>query len=812
MVARPGQYQASLNSGELAPDVWGRSDIKQFYSAASLMLNAEPVPQGGFDALPGTREAGFVRGALAEHAYAGVANYGPHVAGAVLYTATFASAAIDAVDLIGFASSVATTGILQLESSPDGAVWTAFGAAFNARAIARTRRIALPPGQGRTCTRIRLRLTAAPGGSLTFSLDDLKLQKETAIGTTGRIFDHTYAVESAFTVVLTPFNVDVWKGDVFVAAMNLNLSALQLPGVTREQRFDTMLLFHPDLPTQRIMRRDSDTDWSSDVAPFANIPNVDYGEVYGNIVNDQWKITIQWSAGPMTAQLEMQINGEDTASVTIFDNGLGAPDWPRFANDVRLAVEALPSVANGVIVTYDAPGGVQYATVTIEFAGAGNAGSQFSVAPRIVNVTFAAANASHIVFGDPGGEPIASPTRGYPVTGNFYQDRLYLGGFRSEPSALLGSVTGEYFDLNTRIESASGGLLFRLDVDGAERVQFLVRSRHLVIFTNEAEYYVTDRAIARGTVPNVARSSRNGIAPGIRPVEGEDGLIYVGRSRSIIYAAVYSDVSQKYESEPISLLASHLARILKSAAIQRASASTDAARYLVVRDDGLMVIGVMIRNQDVTAFVRFVTDGFVRDVAVDGANEAYLLVQRQIGGAPRLVRERMSPDADMHQERVFAFEADVGTVTGLASHEGATVWANCDGYYEGPLTVTGGAVSLPYPARNIVIGRWTPPDVRTLPVPRLVGERTVLQRPARVHTVRLHLSGATSVAIGANDRPARDVALLRGGDLGDVPVMPFTGDVKATGLMGWTEDGIVSITQVRPGKFRVRNITVEARV
>ena len=44
MVARPGQYQASLNSGELAPAVWGRSDIKQFYSGASLMAGAEPVP------------------------------------------------------------------------------------------------------------------------------------------------------------------------------------------------------------------------------------------------------------------------------------------------------------------------------------------------------------------------------------------------------------------------------------------------------------------------------------------------------------------------------------------------------------------------------------------------------------------------------------------------------------------------------------------------------------------------------------------------------------------------------------------------
>ena len=59
MVARPGTGQQSMNSGELSPELAGRVDIKQYYSAGLRFLNIEPVPQAGFRNLPGTR---YVRG------------------------------------------------------------------------------------------------------------------------------------------------------------------------------------------------------------------------------------------------------------------------------------------------------------------------------------------------------------------------------------------------------------------------------------------------------------------------------------------------------------------------------------------------------------------------------------------------------------------------------------------------------------------------------------------------------------------------------------------------------------------------------
>jgi hypothetical protein len=810
MVARPGQYQASLNAGELAPAVWGRSDIKQFYSGASLMQNAEPVPQGGFAALPGTVETGYARGTLADiPAPATFAGLGPHAVPATIYQAAFASTQLVAcVDVQGLGADIPVLGLLRLETTQDYTSWLPFGEPFSATSTVRTRRIAVPPGLGIPALAVRLRLFGVPPSAATFSLAGFICRTEvTLIPPAVREFAFTYSIEDAFTVVLTPFHADIWKGDQFVGAAQTPVTAAMLPTLSREQSLNTMILWHPDMAPWRIMRRDNGFDWSGDAAPFVNLPLVDYGGTYANIVPDAWRITIQWSSGPEGLILEVNVNGEDAVGVQL---GVG-PNWTAFAANLKTTIEALPSVQPGIDVTFSAPGGASYATLDINFGGA-NAGQRFAVTPRITNVTTAAAIASHIVLGDPGGEEIMSSLRGWPATGLFYQDRLVPAGFRSEPGAVLPSVSGEYFDLNTRIENSAGAVLFRLGTSGAERVQHLARSKHLMIFTNEAEYFVSDRAIVRGTPPNVPQSSRNGSAEGIRPVENDGGILYAGRSRSVIYAATYSDVSQSYESEPISLLASHLTSDVTAMDLQRSSRSTDASRLWVVRDGGAMSVGVLIRGQDVTAFTRFVTDGLVRDVCVDGGNVTWLLVERLVGGTPRILRERVSDAAVMHQERSFAYATPQTLVSGLASMEGAAVWAIADGYAQGPLTVTGGAITLLHGALSVTVGRWTPPRVRTLPLPRTVGERVVLQRPVRAHTVRAHLLGTTSLAIAANGRPARDVPLLRGGEVSDRPIPPYDGPVAVEGLFGWSDEGFVEFTQTRPGAFRIRSITVEARI
>jgi hypothetical protein len=809
MVARPGTYQASFNAGELAPSVWGRSDIKQFYSGASLMQNCEPVPQGGFDALPGTRHTSYVRGAFSVLAGTLTVTGGPHAAPAVLAELVLgAPASVGAVDVTGLSASVAGSHVIVIEALVGG-VWVQLGSTMTAAAVTRDRRRAFAPAAPQLASAVRLRLTSTPAAATTFAVGALVAYGE-ALGlpAAAREFDFTYSITEAFTAVLTPGHVDLFDGDQWIGCAALALTASQVMVCKREQRLNTMYLLHPDVAPIRLMRRDSSGDWSSEAAPFENIPLVDLGGTYGNVVNDVWRITIRYSGGAAGLALEVNVNGEDAAAVTLA--GSTAPDLAAFVAGVQAALVSLPSVQPGVTVTMvstDASATV----LEVIFAGAGNAGQRFTMTARINNVTTAAATTSHTAFGDPGGEAIMSVSAGWPVTGAFYQDRLFVAGFRSEPGAVAGSVSGEYLDLNTKIENAAGAVLARLNSRGAERIEHMIESRHLVILTTNAEYYISDRAIVRTTPPNVVQSSRNGCAPLVAPVENEGGILYVGQSRAILYACSYSDVTQVYESEPLTLLASHLARGVNGMAVQKSSESTDAARLFITRDDGQMTVGIMIRNQDVTAFVRFVTDGLVRQACVDGANRVTLLVERMVAGQPRLMREIMDPAMVMHACVSFTYGSPQTVITGLGMFEGATVWVSADGYFDKSHVVTGGQLVLPYAATQVTVGRWTPPRARTLPMPRLVGERTQLARPIRVHTVRARLAGGNSLAIAANGGPARDVALFRAGDVGDQPIQPQERSISVTGLAGFSDEGFVEFTQTRPGYFAIRDITIEAR-
>ncbi|MCT7662326.1 hypothetical protein [Shinella kummerowiae] len=58
-----GGLKSSLNAGQFAERLLGRVNVKQYYSAAKRMVGIEPVPQSGFQLLPGTRRMGLLIGA-----------------------------------------------------------------------------------------------------------------------------------------------------------------------------------------------------------------------------------------------------------------------------------------------------------------------------------------------------------------------------------------------------------------------------------------------------------------------------------------------------------------------------------------------------------------------------------------------------------------------------------------------------------------------------------------------------------------------------------------------------------------------------
>jgi len=697
MVAKPGTYQASFNAGELAPELWGNTGLKQFYSGLSAARNIAPVPQGGFDLLPRSRHLGVI------------------------------------------------------------------GNAANAR-----------------------------------------------------LFRFTVSRAFAYVVILTAGQLAIWRNGVQLATVGAPYAEADVPFVKVVQRAETMMLFHQAYEPKRLIRRGSDTSWTLDAAPFVHVPDVDYGGAYAK-TDEVWRIYFYWpqsggfgGASAPNFGFVVSVDGIETATVTVPYAG-SVFDWTATALALQDALVALSNVETGVSVSV-----VAKTTCTsqlqVVFSGALNSGQSFTVSGRVVTTGDAALQTSRTTIGKPGGESLFSPSRGYAACAAFYQDRLVQGGFASKGSAWLASRTSEYFDQNVELTSASGAMLINIDADGSEEIEHIVQARHLCFFTSDAEYFVADRALQKTQPPNVVRSSTYGASKRVPPVFEESSLLFVSREESVVYAATYNEVASAYEASPQSLLSSHLIFGIRDAALQVSTSATDSQRYFLPRDDGVMVVALLIRNQDVYPFVRWETDGKVRAIVVDGANVPHMLVQRQIGGVAKLCFERLEDGLLLDGAVTQYFGTPTTAIGGLWMHDGATCWAIVDGYVEGPFTVAGGSITLANAGSVVTVGRWTAPYAATLPLPRDVGQRTVLKRPCRVHTVQLDVIGTTSLAVGANGQPARDVPLARVSDPMDAPTPPYTGEKIITGIAGFSQDGIAVITQLRPGALQVRNVTLQAKV
>ncbi len=526
---------------------------------------------------------------------------------------------------------------------------------------------------------------------------------------------------------------------------------------------------------------------------------VDEGD--GSTLPEIWEIEFSGlTAGGTTtggSVFILTVSNQDTQSIAY------RSDMTSLANSIRAAILDLPNVNPGITVTSPSA-----RRIDIEFTGAGNEGDGWAISSRVVNKADAAVLAFKETPGVPPGEPLISEERGYPHCGAFYGQRLLVGGFKSLPNAWMMSKVGDYYNFDQRLTEANGPALIPMDVPGGERIERIVPNRNLLIFTTKAEYWLAERALSKTSAPNHVQSSRNGTRRGVPIVENEGTAVYVHANGDVLGEFRYTDVEGNFVSTDISLLAPHLVNNVKDQALRRSAGATSGNLNALVQDDGQARLITVLREQEVTAFTRMVTTGTAIAVSVNGRNEMSWLVQRP--DARRL--ERFEYGLLLDGALSFAFGVATSTITGLERFNGQVIWAVAHDDVFGPFTVAGGKIDLPVAVTAVTVGTWSPPVVDTLPLPRTVGPNMVLRRRARIHSVVLSVIDTTSIALGVNGKPPRDLDLLRYGAPADVPELqaPFTGEIKIRGLKGYEDDPFVRITQIRPGRMTVRSITVEA--
>lgn len=822
MAPRPGTYQASMTAGELDRRVHGRTDIKQYYAGAAYMQRLTPVPQSGCtnDSLLGSQLLGQIRPVQQALAFTvtqffdpgvdpnimqdlGVVKTTPPVnAPAILVTVDLGSVqAVSSLDLIEFAGTNASGNRpLFCQSSADGAGWQAFGSSYAIDVESRTRRFSLFPGGSRQARYLRVVVDGAATYPGVMTVLGVRVNTN-GTAASFRIRKFTFSRDESYALVFTVNNIDVWRDNIWQAAIPAGLSDDQVATVDAVQQLDTMFLLHEGLQPLRVMRQGADDEWTCWFAPFRRIPEVDLGGVYVNGLSAIYGLQLVNTSG--TGIFVLSVNGEDTEGLV--EQSTAAATCAV----IKAGIEALPSVEPGIVVTYD--GGTS--TYSIEFGGADNLGSGWTMTARMVSPAAGAIVVSQRRKGRDGGEPIMSAGRGWPRCGAFYQQRLVLGGFAAKPNAWLASATGDYFDFNIDVVADTGAYLGAIDTVGAERIERIVFGTFLHFLTSDREYYLTDATLKRSQAPNIRKATDNGIRRGVPAVTTDTTTLFAHKNGSNIVEMVYSDAEQNYVATNISVLSSDLLKGITDMAFRGAIDADDAGALHVVNADGTMRVFVMLKQQDITAAPgRFETDGLVRTVCVTGQDQVLIGVVRPVGSGTVQTLELVGGDVPLDCWQRFTAPSATTLVSGLAGfHEGRTVWAIADGVPTGPFTVSGGQITLPVAATVVEIGRWQRSELHLLPVPKEVGDKAVVQRPVRVCAVRAHVIDTSSIALGSETDGPFDIDLLDYGQPSDVQLLtnPVTRLIAIEGLRGWSEEGKVVVSQKRPGRLGLRDITVE---
>ena len=824
MVARPSAPFRSAHAGEFSSSAAGRVDIKQYYSAGLAFKNVEPVPQGGFRQMGGSRRTGIWRAPLAARAITSPStSAGPHTGTQTVWTGTVAGT-VAAVLVTGFEISDGQA-TFTVEAQIGG-VWIVLGGPFSVNPeAAETRLAASAPGSQAVATALRIRATFSTSSTV-------------AVAAVAAYFEDGAALSPRF-VTLTSDDAVTYVGFVTAGIADFfteagHCGAAWLPDVTQAMLPDldfyaegnTIGVFHGALETVRIFRvpAGQGCDWRVDAWPYDALPVADLGGDYAK-TDDLWEIFLRFpSDGDEYMYVSITVDGESTDAVPLRDIS-GNPctiasnqiDWSRLALDLQTELRGLPSLGNGAGVVDGAlPGNNRKLTVSFSDELSGR---EYQVSATITNTAAMSALPVHSQVGDTELEPLWSPTRGWPGSADLAQDRLVHARNPAVSGAIAMSQIGEYFTFNTKVQGDNGARLDKIRSQTSETILAAKESQYLLVFSDRGAYFVPNRTIERNTPLNFVKASETGMQPNCKPfdLEGVDyyvainpeGLDHAADGGRQLLKIVYDDVSTRYNATPVSLLATHLVDRIVRSCRQRPLNDLDAAKGWLMRTDGRLIAGQFIDSQDILGFCEWIAaaGGRVREIGIDGRNRLWLAVER----SGRLTIE-LYDMACVLQDAVAAEPDLAGAVTGLPYEDGAVLWAVADGYVIGPFAAAGGAIDLEDSYSDVVIGRWQAPRFESMPQVMVLPSDDVIWRPGRIHTAHMNVIETTSLAIGANGEPAQEVALTRAGDPADAPPPPRSELVTVAGLTGAMDGPTLVITQTKPGALRARDYSIGAKL
>ena len=231
-----------------------------------------------------------------------------------------------------------------------------------------------------------------------------------------------------------------------------------------------------------------------------------------------------------------------------------------------------------------------------------------------------------------------------PVTGTFFEQRLWLGGPPNAPQTLWGSRIGDFTDLTLGPKN-DDGVEFTIASNTLNQIKHMVSARSLIIMTTGEEFTVsgTQDSGITATGVRIRTNTAHGISD-TSPMKIGGEVIFAQKGGRRIRAISYEALTDSNTAPDISILAEHITGI--DGIAEMAFAEEPDFIAWIIANDGRLLSLTLLRQQEVIAWAQHDSPGeggLFEHVAVipEGSiDQTYLGICRSIDGTPVLSRHQ----------------------------------------------------------------------------------------------------------------------------------------------------------------------------
>lgn len=297
-----------------------------------------------------------------------------------------------------------------------------------------------------------------------------------------------------------------------------------------------------------------------------------------------------------------------------------------------------------------------------------------------------------------------SAYRGYPAAVALNKGRLWTVG----KDKLWGSVVDDYENHDAATVGDAGPINRSVGEGSVNSAQWLVSTGDLIVGTDGDVYRVRATAFDEPITPlnfTLAPITKRGCA-NVDAAFMDGSVLFVDSSRQRLYMLDPTQYGAYSASDASALVPEHLRPAVVNLTVQH----TPDTRIHCVRSDGKVAVLMLNAAEEGGAWITIETTGLVEQaVVLPGTEEAAVYYLTNINGVRAIQRwakasECLGASVNKQADDFVHYSGAPTTTIAVHHPNGSSVVCWADGVDQGPLTVSGGAVTLPIAVSNATVG------------------------------------------------------------------------------------------------------------